>query len=298
MSLQHKVTVGYIPEHFSVPLLLARDHKIFDNLKLSVEFIPCPEGSGRLISLLKSKEIDIAIGLTEAFVRGLCQGDDSYQIQGEYVKSPLCWAISTGYGRDDIEDEADLTKCNTTKVGVSRIGSGSYVMSYVLALKLKLGESPFEFEVLHNFQNLRASVNKQTTDIFLWEYFTTRKYYENKELKQIGEIYTPWSSWVVVSSRSRDLKPSLELFLDGLQRGIQYYQEHQEEAIDYILEHLDYNSKTDLQQWAKRTVFSNNVRLVDFQRNIIGTKDVLRLAGVVDNEDDVILERLHEGVRQ
>lgn len=45
--------------------------------------------------------------------------DAGYGLVGTYVESPLCWAISTGSGRDDVQSVEDL---KAKKVGVSRIG--------------------------------------------------------------------------------------------------------------------------------------------------------------------------------
>lgn len=39
---------------------------------------------------LKSKEIDIAVALTEGLVAGISQGHDWYKIAGTYVGAPLC----------------------------------------------------------------------------------------------------------------------------------------------------------------------------------------------------------------
>src|SRR6195952_3084401 len=110
------------------------------------------------------------------------------------------WAISTGAKRD-ISSIADL---KNAKVGVSRIGSGSYVMSFVLADQQgwlsPLSPAPFEFTPLQTFEKLRNGVNDSTVDFFMWEHFTSKRYYDNGEIKRVGEIYTPWSSWKIVAS--------------------------------------------------------------------------------------------------
>jgi ABC-type nitrate/sulfonate/bicarbonate transport system substrate-binding protein len=115
-----------------------------------------------MILALQSREIDVAIGLTEGFIAGLGKGQDWFRLVGSYVDTPLCWSISTGKDREDIKEVKDL---KNGKIGVSRIGSGSYVMSYVLAQQegwldgLEKGKDPFEFVVLNDFKNLRDGVN-------------------------------------------------------------------------------------------------------------------------------------------
>lgn len=285
--------VGYIPEHFSTPILFAEKHGFFKNHSVDIELVPFPSGSGHLIQCLKSGEIDIAVGLTEAFVRGICNGDgDCYSISGTYVESPLCWSISTGANRDELISSADL---NGKRIGVSRIGSGSYIMSFVLALQSQFKEPFFSsFPILQNFRNLRDSVNLKEgvegSEAFMWEYFTSKKYYDSGEIKRIGEIYTPWSSWVVVASNKLD-RGLLSSFQQSVQEGISYFEENKEEAVQYISTHLDY-SKDDALEWLKTVKFSDDVTQIDFQKNLLNTAMILKTAGVIDKSEQGILESL------
>jgi ABC-type nitrate/sulfonate/bicarbonate transport system substrate-binding protein len=113
--------------------------------------------------------------LTEGFVADLGKTNASretptYKLVGTYVESPLCWAISVG-NKSAINDENEL---NGKRVGVSRIGSGSYVMSYVLADQkgwLEKSKSPFEVVPLGDFKALRNGVNEgDKADFFMWEH--------------------------------------------------------------------------------------------------------------------------------
>ena len=276
--------IGYIPEHFSTPIALAKKHGFYEKHGLkNYELVPYPSGSGHLITSLKKDEVDIVVGLTEAFVRGIANGDEEYRIVGEYVESPLCWSVSTGSGRDDLQSIEDLKQEGNNRVGVSRIGSGSYVMAFVLGMQEKFGR-PFTFEVLQNFKNLRDSVNAGTTDAFMWEYFTTKKYYDSGEIKKIGEIYTPWSSWVITAA-AKTAPADVAAFLRGTQDGIDYYNRHREEALEYILANLDYNNRHDLEEWAARVRFSTDVSHVQWEKNIVETARILDKAGVLEAPD-------------
>jgi ABC-type nitrate/sulfonate/bicarbonate transport system substrate-binding protein len=81
--------VGFVPEHFSTPLHFAQKH-----FQLSATLIPYPSGTGHMITALRAGEIDVGIGLTEAWVSGLgkadVEGDGGYKIVGTYVETPLC----------------------------------------------------------------------------------------------------------------------------------------------------------------------------------------------------------------
>ncbi|KAI5962683.1 uncharacterized protein KGF55_003759 [Candida pseudojiufengensis] len=295
--------VAYIPEHFSTPLFLAEKHEFYKEANLSIEFIPVPEGSGRLIKLLNSKEVDLAIGLTEAFIADISKGNNQLKILDTYVNSPLLWSISTGFNRDEISNTEDLKKFG--KVGISRIGSGSYVMSFVLAHQL--GFQKFEeFKICSNFKNLRNSVNHsgsddiENSDFFMWEYFTSKKYYDNNEIKKIGEIYTPWPSWVIVGSSTSIETKSKEIsnFIKAVNKGINYFNNHLDEAIEYIGNNLDYSIE-DAKNWTKTVEFNSEIgeKPLDWDKIVTKTTNVLKDAGVLKDEDDKIInERLESNV--
>lgn len=85
-----QLKVGYVPEHFSTPLFFAKDQGYYKAHGVEVEFIPYPSGTGHMIQSLQDQSINVAIGLTEAFVAGIGKGSDWYNIVGNYVESPLC----------------------------------------------------------------------------------------------------------------------------------------------------------------------------------------------------------------
>lgn len=291
--------VAYIPEHFSTPLFLAIEEKYFD---FEIQLVPVIEGTGRLINLLNSDEVDIAIGLTEAFVADIGKKDSTtYKIVDTFVTSPLCWAISTGAKRE-INTAEEL---EGKRIGVSRIGSGSYVMSFVLGLELKF-PTPFyeKFPILSNFKNLRDSVNLvegvEPSEAFMWEYFTSKKYYDNNEIKQIGQIYTPWPSWVITASKKLlDNEPEIvDGFVSGLSKGIDAFNANHDRDIKFISENLDY-SKEDAALWIKTVEFNSDLgKGLDWDRVVEKTRSVLKLAGVLEDADEIVEKRLVEGVRK
>ena len=124
-------------------------------------------------------------------------------------------------------------------------------MGYVLAdthgwLSSDSSVAPFEVIPLQTFDKLRAAVNDTSVDFFMWEHFTTKRYYDSGELKRVGEIYTPWASWDIVARpelvEGKDER--LEGFVEKLNRGVAYFDGHQEEAVEYISTELDYSEGT------------------------------------------------------
>ncbi|KAF2090731.1 uracil-DNA glycosylase-like protein [Saccharata proteae CBS 121410] len=300
-SMAQNLRIGYVPEHFSTPLHFAK--KYYD---LRADLIPFPSGTGHMITSLQSNEIDVAIGLTEGWVAGIGKammekGDAKaagYSLVGTYVETPLCWAISTGKDRNDVKVE----ELNGKKIGVSRIGSGSYVMGFVLAdqngwlSQNSAAEPPFSVVPLNTFAKLREAVNDKTADFFMWEHFTSKRYYDNGEIKRIGEIYTPWPSWHIVARDPTDSR--MQTMSDKINDGILYYNEHQQEAIEYISTELDYSAE-DAKEWTKTVKFAKDVRGVD-PRVVEKTIEILGKAGVVDVQkcgvnDMVAIKRSEQG---
>ncbi len=170
------------------------------------------------------------------------------------------------------------------KIGVSRIGSGSYVMGFVLAdQKGWLSPSspnPFEVIPLQTFERLRNGVNDSTVDFFMWEHFTSKKYYDNGEIKRVGEIYTPWSSWKIVASTNiKQDDGRLESLFKSLDQGVEYFLGHEEESVKYISTELDYSAE-DAREWLKTVRFAKKTKGVNIGV-IQKTVDILKKAGVL-----------------
>ncbi|KAF2022922.1 hypothetical protein EK21DRAFT_81999 [Setomelanomma holmii] len=293
--------IGYVPEHFSTPLEFAKKHYGLDS-----RLLPYPSGTGHMVTALQAGEIDIGVGLTEGWIAALgkaqaAKEDAGFRVVGTYVETPLCWAISTGAKRDELKGIEDL---KGKKGGVSRIGSGSYVMSFVLAdqqgwLDTSSDNPPFPVEALNTFSNLRDGVNNKTADFFMWEHFTSKRYYDNGEIKRIGEIYTPWSSWKIVAvndlihptnwsstpnASKPALKEELEDVLKKINKGVKHFEENQEEAVQYISTKLDY-SEEDAREWLKTVRFAPDVRGVDVEV-VDKTVGILQKAGVLSDQVD------------
>lgn len=244
-----------------------------------------------MITSLQSNEIDIGIGLTEGWVAGLGKAQAEsrsagYRMVGTYVETPLCWAISTGANREDV---TGVERLKGAKMGVSRIGSGSYVMGFVLAdthdwlspasTSSSSASAPFDIIPLQTFAKLRESVNDRTADFFMWEHFTSKRYYDNGEIKRIGEIYTPWPSWHIVARPGVIGDERMEEMLEKLNLGIKYFEDHREEAVQYISTELDYSAE-DAREWLKTVKFAEDVRGV--RGSVVQeTASVLKKAGVL-----------------
>ncbi|SPO06031.1 uncharacterized protein DNG_08720 [Cephalotrichum gorgonifer] len=287
MAQAAPLKIGYVPEHFSTPLHFAKTY-----FGLDAGLIPFPSGTGHMILAIRAGEIDVGIGLTEGWIAGLgkedAPGDGGYRLVGTYVQSPLCWAISTGKSRPEITSVESL---QGSKIGVSRIGSGSYVMGYVLAdqhgwLSPSNPEPFSDTVVLNNFKNLRDAVNSGEADFFMWEHFTSKKYYDSGEIRRVGDIYTPWSSWKIVAStelaggaEGKNLDGRVVDLFEKLDKGIAHFRENQELAVKFIATNLDY-SEEDAREWLKTVEFVDTTEGVD-PKVVRDCVSVLQKAGVL-----------------
>ncbi len=163
------------------------------------------------------------------------------------------------------------------------MGTGSYVMGFVLADEqgwFTPKEQPFEIIPLLTFEKLRNVVNDGTIDFFMWEHFTSKKYYDNGEIKKVGDIYTPWSSWkIVASTKIPQHDDRLEELFEKLNQGVQYFENNKEEAVKYISTELDY-SEADAREWLKTVRFTKKTKGVDLGI-IQKTVKTLKKAGVI-----------------
>lgn len=196
----------------------------------------------------------MAIALTESLIAGIAKGRKDIRLVGTYVRSSLVWAVIAGA---QATQYSGIDNLRGTTMGISRLGSGSHVMASVMALNQGWSPSDISFKVNDNFSNLRKSVNEGTTSAFMWETFTTKPYFDIKEVKKIGQVHTPWPSWSIASSVETTMsRPSqrtlLETFLEKLQEFITAFTSPESFAADiprdFIIKELHYQP-TDVVDW-------------------------------------------------
>lgn len=244
-----------LTQHFSTPiLLLSRSEWGQKNIELVLQ----PAGTGQVLTSFdasseQGQKLDVAIALTEALIAGIAKGRQDIKLVGSYVKSSLVWAVITGSSKeaDKYQSIGDL---KGSTIGISRVGSGSQVSSRVIrpdresrlsdllvpsllqimasVMAMQQGwtdsngkVSELSFKVNNTFENLRNSVNDGSTSAFMWETFTTQKFFDSGEVRKIGEVPTPWPSWSIAASentvlQSPERREVLDTFLQKLQEEI------------------------------------------------------------------------------
>jgi hypothetical protein len=260
--------------------------------------------------------------------------DGGYKVVGHWVDNPLRWAIVTGRNRDEITGVSDL---KDKRVGVSRLGryainiesyraqyslkltltySGSHIMSFVLAQQQGWKADSLTTIPLGPFGPLRDGVSgldsskpEQTAnpsaEFFMWEEFTTKPYFHatsekpNPPLKKIGEIFTPWPSWMIVASTALFPNPEqdqlLESLFQALDEGVKDFEADTARVVKLLgTGELGCNYiEEDATEWLKDVKFTNATRGVD-DKIIGGVVDVLKVAGVIDSamSNDEAIQRV------
>jgi hypothetical protein len=143
-------------------------------------------------------------------------------------------------------------------------------------------EEPFSIVPSGDFAALRRAVGQQptTADFFMWEHFTTKAYWDNNELKRIGEIYTPWPSWMIAARDPSD--SAMSALLEKLNEGVKYYLEKEAEAVSHITSTMEY-SREDAKEWMGTVKFAQDVRGVK-TAVVDDVVRILRKAGVLDEK--------------
>ncbi|KKK14509.1 hypothetical protein P175DRAFT_0437679 [Aspergillus ochraceoroseus IBT 24754] len=299
------IRIGYVPEHYLTPLHLALRSPAAQSLPFTLALIPFPSGTGHMITSLREKEIDIGIGLTEGWIAGLAgkqqaQKDTAsggYKVVGHWVDTPLRWAIVTGRNRDALEAVSDL---QGKRVGVSRMGSGSHIMSFVLAQQNAWKPDSLTPVPLGPFGALTTGVtgdngaSDPTAEFFMWEHFTTKPSFHptvekpQVPLKKIGEIFTPWPSWMIVASTAVFPNPETDKALGQLfqvlDQGIKAFQSDLVHVVT-LLGTGELGCKygeEDAGEWLKDVRFTTDgTRGVD-RKVVEDVVDILKVAGVID----------------
>ncbi|KAF9343399.1 hypothetical protein BGX26_005795 [Mortierella sp. AD094] len=299
-STQSVLRVGFVPEHFSSPLHMAVELGFFEKEGIIVERVCCPSGTGEMTAKLIDGSLDVAIALTEGLLAGIAKGHDAYKIIGTYVKSPLCWAISVGQNARHV----DRKSLRDGTIGISRVGSGSHIIPYVLAEQegwLKGSspadpeyKAPFEFKILNTFQNMRDSVNDGSSDAFLWEKFTTKPYHDSKEVRPVDTITPPWPAFMIAASTrclpmSEDpqRQATLARFLRGLSNATQHFvdPENYNESIAFVQQKMSYTQQ-DVQDWFSGVRYPKEGCSVINQESLTTCARILVEAGVLQKEQE------------
>lgn len=184
-----------VPEHFNFPWKNVIQNQPFLENDIELEWIDESRGSGQMNLALRNEETEVALVLTESFLKDFEAGNPSKMI-GYHVISPLIWGIHVGV-ESKINELADIS---SPLFYISRPGSGSNLMGLALAERENWNPETLQFEVVSNLPGALEAYKSNPDGLFLWEKFTTKPWVDSKQMKRIGEIPSPWPCFSIIAS--------------------------------------------------------------------------------------------------
>ena len=186
------IKIAGVPEHFNLPWHMCIEDGEFEEVGINLEWTDVPEGTGKMCQMLRDGETDIAVILTEGIVKDINAGNDSKIVQ-VYVQSPLIWGIHV----DAKSNFKELSDLKDKKPAISRLGSGSHLMSIVNANNQNWDTSTLQFEIVNTIDGAVEALTKEKADYFMWERFMTKPLVDSGTFRRIADCPTPWPCFVI-----------------------------------------------------------------------------------------------------
>ncbi|WP_251359871.1 PhnD/SsuA/transferrin family substrate-binding protein [Kangiella sp. TOML190] len=193
-----ELKIGGVPEHFNLPWRITIESGVLQKHSIKASWHDFHGGTGAMVKALNAGEVDVATLLTEGAVKALADKDCQFELFSFYTKTPLIWGVHTP-ANSAIKSLSDIK--NATFV-ISRYGSGSHLMAYLLAESLGFDSDDLKFEIAHNLDGARELFRSGANHVFLWEKFMTKPYVDNGEMRLIDDFPTPWSCFVTCVNKS------------------------------------------------------------------------------------------------
>ena len=184
--------IGGVPEHFNLPWHLSINSGAIEKLGIEATWKDYPSGTGSMVKALNNNEVDVAMLLTEGAIKAQAQ-DSDFEIISLYTQSPLMWGVHVP-ANSEINSLKDI---KNAKFAISRFGSGSHLMAFLLAEQVGIKLELESFEIINNLAGARKLFKQGGNYVFLWEQFMTQPYVDQGEFRRIDTLPTPWPCFVV-----------------------------------------------------------------------------------------------------
>jgi ABC-type nitrate/sulfonate/bicarbonate transport system substrate-binding protein len=245
------IKIAGVPEHFNLPWHLSIENGEFQANEIDLQWTDVPEGTGKLCQMLRNGETDIAVILTEGIIKDIIAGNQSKIVQ-IYVETPLIWGIHVA-ANSKFKTLSDL---ENTKVAISRLGSGSQLMSYVNANNQGWKTENLKFEIINTIDGAVEALTKGTADYFMWERFMTKPLVDSGVFRRIGDCPTPWPCFVI-AVRNEILEKYPEIVTEILEIINSKTSNFKEiPNINSILANKYHQKLEDIQEWLSLTKWS------------------------------------------
>jgi ABC-type nitrate/sulfonate/bicarbonate transport system substrate-binding protein len=273
-----RLKIGGVPEHFNLPWRLAIEEGKFKAAGIELHWSDMTGGTGQMIKGLQAGTLDIAVLLTEGITRAILKGLDA-KIIAVYVKTPLIWGVHVpiNQGINQLDD------LDASTFAISREGSGSHLMSYVLAKQRGWDPTALSFNVVGDVYGGLWALNNDEAQGFLWEKYTTQPFVDQGKCKRIGEVLTPWPCFVIaVRTEIRQHEAALlQAILPIIQKRAQELKNSEDAA--EVLAWRYALKKDEVTSWLSKTEWSDQLD-VD-QKDIQHVVETLHELNLVTDEE-------------
>jgi ABC-type nitrate/sulfonate/bicarbonate transport system substrate-binding protein len=245
------IKIAGVPEHFNLPWHMCIEDGEFEAVGIDLQWTDVPEGTGKMCQMLRDGETDIAVILTEGIIKDIAAGNPSKIVQ-VYVQSPLIWGIHVAAN----SSYNTLSDLENKKVAISRMGSGSHLMSIVNAQNQNWNKENLQFEIVNTIDGAVENLTSRKADYFMWERFMTQPLVDKGIFRRIADCPTPWPCFVIaVRNEVLEQHPKIiEQILDIINTTTEEFKLIP--SIDRTLA-SNYNQKVEaIQEWLKLTRWS------------------------------------------
>ena len=274
------INIVGVPEHFNYPWIKLVEEQPLKDQGIQLSWRDESKGSGAMNKALREGEADIAILLTESFIKDKIEGNPG-KILGYHVLSPLTWGIHVPVN-SSVQEIADLENAPFL---ISRFGSGSHLMTFLLAKQNNWNTNHLKFEVVGNMDGARESFKDQQPKAFLWEKYTTKPLVDQGIFRRVAEIPTPWPCFVIVAHQ--ELLETYPEELKALQQAL--YQAstkvRQKNNLSQILSKTYGIQEGDINAWLDQTTWSSSNKVE--QSTLENTMDILMQLGLIEHKTSI-----------
>lgn len=272
-----------MPEHFNLPWHLAIEEGAFEARGIDLQWTDIPEGTGRMCQMLQAGHTDLAIILTEGIIKSISEGNSARIVQ-EYIATPLHWGIHVA-ANGPYQHLGDLVG---KTAAISRYGSGSHLMSYVLAESVNWPMDGLHFQVVNTIDGAVEALTQGTADFFLWERFTTKPLVDQGVFRRLGDCPTPWPCFVIAATNDfvREHKGILQHILDIINNYTLDFREIP--CIDKTLANRYGQQLEDIREWLGMTRWSQKNISNEIVDNVQDKLLYLKLISTKMNSKDII----------
>lgn len=250
-----QVNIGGVPEHFNLPWYLTLKNGEYKAENINLRWHDFFGGTGEMCKALRTKEIDIAVILTEGIVADIVAGNPSTIVQ-TFVETPLHWGIHVAQN----SPYNTIEELKGTKAAISRYGSGSHLMAYVNAQNHNWNmDADLKFEVINDLDGAVAGLTEGTADYFMWEKYTTKPLVDSGIFRNIGNCPSPWPCFVI-AVRNEFLKENasvMKTILDIINNTTSDFKNIP--SIDHTIANRYNQQLTDVQAWLEMTEWSQEL---------------------------------------